>query len=50
MANAQTTWLTVAGSPHLAITGIVITGSPVLPANCLLPAPPDNWLPLNTVL
>ena len=48
--NAQATSLAVAASPHIAITGNVITGPPVLPANRPFPAPLDNWLPLNTVV
>ena len=35
--------------PHVAITGNVITGIPVLP-NRPFPAPLDNWLPMNTVV
>ena len=48
--NAKATSLAVAASPHVAITGNVITGTPVLPANRPFPPPLDSWLPLNTIV
>jgi hypothetical protein len=48
-ANAKTTSLVVAASPHVAITGNVITGTPLLPANRPFPAF-DSWPPLNSVI
>ena len=50
IVTAKATSLAVAASPHVAITGNVITGTPVLPANRPLPPPLDRWLPLNTIV
>ena len=48
-ASARTRSLVVAASPHVAITGNVITGTPLLPANRPFPAF-GSWPPLNSVI
>jgi hypothetical protein len=50
VTDAKATSLTVAASPHVAITGNVIGGTPVIPANRPFPAPLDSWLTLNTIV
>jgi hypothetical protein len=48
--NPKATSLAIAASPRVAITGIVITGTPALPANRPFPPPFDSWLPMNTIV